>query len=637
VNRTYISDTVVDGKGKPVVGALVTLLRASDYSSRPTSDPGSGSANYIAQTSTAAGGLFSFDHIPPDDYHVMVQYSGQTQFHYNVSAIPAEMVSVPQKDGRCLIPRTLEKLIAGENVCIHFVGDSITVGYNSTGTVGGNFVQRMGVLIGQQLVPTAQVNRYDPNAYSVLNDGPINGWNGPTVIQHSSAGNPQTVQVVNNGVSGDTVQRVLRRIGNLTGWTPPIDLFVILLGINDSLTTDPQKFVPPDIFASGIRSLTEILKNYYPQAEIALCTPTYNDQPDAAGTYTLEQYAMATRRAAIETGTALVDLHALWADMYDADDPNWEHNDGYGWWLNTAGGNHTHPTDQGHQGIAEEMFKLFGDAGLAAGRPQRLSTLGPRRRFKEHEVVRIPNNHPAISYGQNLVPPGNWHSYTPSFNQQLIYSPVLMRSKDTNDTLMFEGRMEDVWLLCRRGRDSGMISVHIDGIPQVYGPAGYFLDTFRAYPTNISDTGEDGATYPMDRMLLARSLPEGDHSVMITVLGGPQKNPAATDCWVYVDGLEYTRHGYTARRLECPQELSSVQYGSFTCNLNNERFGTVYLIQFPKLFVSGNIPAVTAVCNQVDHYCSVDGVTPSEFNLRVVHRDGSNETNTVTGQWIAIG
>jgi Carboxypeptidase regulatory-like domain len=144
VNRAYISDSVVDGNGKPVAGALVTLLRASDFASLPITDPGAGSANYIAQTSTVVGGFFSFDHIPPDDYHIMVQYSGQSQFRYNISAIPAEMVRVPQKDGRCLIPRTLEKLIAGENVCIHFVGDSITVGYNSTGTVRRRFCSAHG-------------------------------------------------------------------------------------------------------------------------------------------------------------------------------------------------------------------------------------------------------------------------------------------------------------------------------------------------------------------------------------------------------------------------------------------------------------------------------------------------------------
>ena len=133
--------------------------------------------------------------------------------------------------------------------------------------------------------------------------------------------------------------------------------------------------------------------------------------------------------------------------------------------------------------------------------------------------------------------------------------------------MTFSGRMQDVWLLCRRGRDCGMISVHIDGSPVVYGPGGYFLDLYRGYPSDISDTTEDGAVYPMDRVLLARSLPEGDHSVTVTVLGGPHKNPAATNCWVYVDGLEYSRHGYTARKLECPQELSQVQYGSFTCDI----------------------------------------------------------------------
>ena len=38
-----------------------------------------------------------------------------------------------------------------------------------------------------------------------------------------------------------------------------------------------------------------------------------------------------------------------------------------------------------------------------------------------------------------------------------------------------------------------------------------------------------------------------------------------------------------------------------------------------------------AICNNVDHYCSVDGVTASDFNLRVVHTEFENETTTVTG------
>ena len=144
-----------------------------------------------------------------------------------------------------MIPRTLEKLIAGEDVCIHFVGDSITVGYNSTGTVGGNFVQRLG---GLDRAAAGARRRGRPLRSQCL-FGAI-GWADQRLERtdrHPAGptGNDQLVQVVNNGVSGDTVQRVLRRIGNLTGWTPPIDLFVILLGINDSLESDPPSSCRP--------------------------------------------------------------------------------------------------------------------------------------------------------------------------------------------------------------------------------------------------------------------------------------------------------------------------------------------------------------------------------------------------------
>src|SRR5947209_3003748 len=75
MSRAYLQDVVLDGTGRPVPAASVTLLRASDYSQLPTSDPGPGSANYIRTTTTDDSGTFSFDHIPADDYHVMVQYA----------------------------------------------------------------------------------------------------------------------------------------------------------------------------------------------------------------------------------------------------------------------------------------------------------------------------------------------------------------------------------------------------------------------------------------------------------------------------------------------------------------------------------------------------------------------------------
>src|SRR5579884_993619 len=537
----YISDVVLDINGNALPGASVTLLRASDYASPPLTDPGPGTQNYIAQTTASATGQFVFDHIPVDDYHLMVKAAGQTTFRYHVPALPVEAARVKEADGRSLIPITLEKILSGQNTTIHCVGDSITVGYNSTGTVGGGFVQRLGVLIAQQLAPLAAVQRYDPNAYGALQDGPITGWNGPTTIQSPSGGSTQVIEIVNNGVSGDTVQRVLRRYNNLTGWSPNIDLFIVYLGINDSVTNDSSKFVPPDAFYAGLTSLANFLRTYYPEAEVALCSPHHNDQPDVgnggtipAGTYTLEQYASATRRVAIEQGVALVDLRTSWADQYNASDPNFAGDDGYGPWLSTAGGNHTHPTDLGHQAIAEEIFKLFGTPGLSAGRMQRLQTVGPRRHFKELEVVRNPNNHPALVYGG-----GHWSTYNPALLSSLYYSASLKKSSTANDTIIWYAPCQDFAILTRRGRDCGQFTITIDsGSPTTF-------DNYRAFLFNDTETTEDGAVYPSEKLWVARGLSEGWHQIALTVLG--TKNPASSAANIYFDGIEYTRRSEERR------------------------------------------------------------------------------------------
>jgi lysophospholipase L1-like esterase len=633
MTRATIADSVLDGAGKPVIGARVTLLRASDYSSLPVADPGPGSANYIRQTMSGAGGSFVFAGIAPDDYHVMAQFDGQTVFRYNVTALPVDEVVMITSANRALVPRTLAKLLRGDDVTIHCIGDSITVGYNSTGIVGGGWVQRLGVLIGQQVAVNARVDRYDPNAYGALSDGPITGWQGPTQIQGAGGGSPQVIQIVNNAVSGDTVQRLLRRFGNLTGWTPRVDLMIIYLGINDSLCSDPTKFVPPDDFAAGIRALIEIIRNYYPMAELAVMTPHANDQPDAGfpgvaapGQYTLDMYAAAIRLACIETGTACIDLRRHWKNARDLGNPLWAASDYYPpAWLSNAGGNHTHPSDEGHQAIAEEAFRaLFGAPGLAAGRDQPLTTLGPRRHFKDLETVRLDIHNPQLAFS------GAWETYTPDDLDELYFSsPSLPRASDPEASLTFTGRMQDFSVLIRRGTDCGRMLVSVDG----GSPTEFEL--YRGHPSVISDTDADGSVYPMDRVLVATDLPEDEfHTIEIHPSG--THDPDASDSYVYIDGVEYTRLGYTARKVESPIELTALQYGGFTCALAGARFGTVTLT-FPRQFLSGNVPAVAASCNQVDHYCSVDTITDTGCLIRVVHRDGSEETATVTGQWLAVG
>jgi hypothetical protein len=169
--------------GRPVSGAVVNLLRVSDFSQPPVADPGPGL--YVASTVSGAGGVYVFDHIPYDDYHVMARYAGLTVFRYFVPALSVEVVNTKSEEGRMLVPRTLERILAGDSVVIHVVGGAVALGYNATGTVAGSYGHRLGILVGAQLAPSAQVVRYDPIAYGSLSDAAIPGWSDPAPIQNA--------------------------------------------------------------------------------------------------------------------------------------------------------------------------------------------------------------------------------------------------------------------------------------------------------------------------------------------------------------------------------------------------------------------------------------------------------------------
>jgi lysophospholipase L1-like esterase len=628
MSRAYISDAVIDGEGKPVVGAAVALLRANDFSSPPTSDPGS--SFYVATTYSGAGGEFSFDHLLPDDYHVMVTDQGVTAFRYFVNAFAVEMVPSLSRGGRNLIPRTLSRLLAGEDVVIQAVGSGITLGYDSTGTVAGSWVHRLGVLIGAELAPTAEIVRYDPGAYGTLTDGPIAAYSSPAVIQSGSGG--QTIQIVNSSVKNDTVQRVMRRAAAnlLEPAVAPVDLCLIQLGLDDSWTLDGQRFVDPESFCRGLRALVDLLKAQYSQAEIALITPACSNQPAAgnggsivAGAYTLEQYAMGVRRVAVDSGCALVDVSQMFADRFDPSDPDIATNDGYGDWL--SAGSHIYPTDAGHQAMAEEVFKLFGWPGLAAGRPMRIQSGATVPSHRTAEICRVPSTSPAIGYGG-----GHWSSYAPGVLAGLYVSGgSLQRSHIAGDTLTFKERMTDVALLTRRGADCGMVSVAIDGGAPVT------VDLFRPLPSDISDTTADGAVYPGELVWLARGLTDAVHTVVVTVLG--THDVAATDSYVYVDGIHYTRFAVATRRVEAMTDANArVAYGAFSISVAAASTGMT-TVTFPSPFLNNAVPAVVAMTADNNWYCSVQSASTSSADIHIQHRDGSNTTATVTGTWIAIG
>src|SRR2546423_1761888 len=216
-----------DGTGKRVLGAAAGLYPVTSFGVGvlPSSVPGFAAT---ATATTDATGSFSLRGLPADDYHVFVQYTPPggtplTLWRYHVAVAPAGLALRSYK-GRlgAAIPRTLARLLAGGTVTICCIGDGVTVGYNATGTVGGGWVARLAGRIAAAF-PAAGVTRYDPSGYGTTFDAPIPGWTAAVVqVQGSGA----AVNVINAGVTGDTVLRCIRRLSNFTpaNWSNPTDL-----------------------------------------------------------------------------------------------------------------------------------------------------------------------------------------------------------------------------------------------------------------------------------------------------------------------------------------------------------------------------------------------------------------------------
>ena len=113
----------------------------------------------------------------------------------------------------------------------------------------------------------------------VSNEGqPIDDYGRPILIQLGEE--QQKVTVVRSGVGGDTVLRTINRIkdftGNVIDKCQP-DLITIMLGVNDALDSDPDKYVSDRIYQIHLRMLLNEIQRRNPETAILLLTPSYND------------------------------------------------------------------------------------------------------------------------------------------------------------------------------------------------------------------------------------------------------------------------------------------------------------------------------------------------------------------------
>jgi hypothetical protein len=370
----YYSDYVLGAGGVPVSGAGVSCYPASAFAVGALPTGGSPGVTATASGTTDATGLFTFPGLPPDDYHLLIQYTppGGTpvnvwRYFIPIHAADAVKRIVASPRAACL-PLTLARLAAGASVTIFCLGDDTTVGYNATGVTAGGWVALLAAQLASLYAQSTLV-RQDPTNYAATVDGPIPGWSA-TVVQTGS--NAQTITLVNAGVKSETVLRALRRFANLTTSWPAADCVIVQLGQGETLSADQQRYVPAADYASHLESLVNVARTLT-NAEVLLCTPFVSTANN------VDDYANAARWVAARNRCDLCDLRQLWLDRYVASGAN----GGYDPWLNT-GVSSLFPTDQGHAAMAAELVKHFTPT-LA------LPYIGaPYGAGKVYELVRVP-------------------------------------------------------------------------------------------------------------------------------------------------------------------------------------------------------------------------------------------------------
>lgn len=237
----------------------------------------------------------------------------------------------------------LTKIQNGEHLTFDFVGDSVTRGTNHC-TNDETYVARFASYLAKEF-PNVTVRRIDGIAPDELM--PIHHFEDPKIV---SEGQGAVIDVIRNGVGGNTILRAHKRIGDFTGTLANgrrPDVTFMMFGINDSLTHVPDRYVAPEVFKDNYRNLINAIREKNPETLFIIMTPTTNDKD-------VSSHAEMVRKLCAEEGFALVDTNALWSEHYDPDAENFGHGD----WLK-GGRDACHPTPKGADATAKFIFDEF--------------------------------------------------------------------------------------------------------------------------------------------------------------------------------------------------------------------------------------------------------------------------------------
>lgn len=244
----------------------------------------------------------------------------------------------------------IQKMRESRNYLILSVGDSLTEGQRASGaenTYTAVFTRGLAQRFSDRTVVRIDGKRVESRIDRFIR----------TVVQEQPEENGK-ITVVRSGYGGNTVQRLLNRREDFIAHPyedTDADLFLISVGINDSIFWMEEKFVTPLQYKENLRTLLLLIRENHPNADVVFITPTcyaYGEH----GTNIVGPYAAVMLALAEEEKVPCLDMHKIWTDHRLPG----ERNFGYGDWL--YDGDRAHPGDIGHAAFGEELLRfLFGE------------------------------------------------------------------------------------------------------------------------------------------------------------------------------------------------------------------------------------------------------------------------------------
>lgn len=236
------------------------------------------------------------------------------------------------------------KFNKNEDITIDFVGDSVTNGLDHC-CLEETYVAKFAALIARKFENYC-VYRYD----GVIDDAlaPMKNFDGPILVSYKEKAGK--IDIVKNGIGGNTIQRALNRIDDFTGVLANgkrPDVTFLMFGINDALKSDPEKYVTAEQFKSNYKMLISEVRKRNPDTFIIMLSATYNDQ-------TIDEHCEKSKDLAREEDIPYIDLHELWLRHYNVKADNFGQGD---WLANNRDA--CHPTPKAAHIMAEKICNGF--------------------------------------------------------------------------------------------------------------------------------------------------------------------------------------------------------------------------------------------------------------------------------------